>query len=147
MSIDPLSHFRVDDCMSRVVRFVGLGQSVEVAAKQMRLLDMGLMLVCEGGRVVGVLTDRDLVLRSTAEGSRPGAVAVRSVMSDAVRTCRADDTLARAAERMRQEKVRRLVVTGAAGRPMGVLSLGDLARAPAGGRLAAAVLGALTEGP
>ena len=86
----------------------------------------GAVPVTEGSKAVGMVTDRDIVIRVVAErGSLDGPVS--AVMSENVETCREDDDLADAAARMGARQIRRLVVLNSGGRLAGILSLGDIA--------------------
>lgn len=100
--------------------------SVADAAKKMRDHDVGDVLVCDSERLVGVLTDRDIVIRCLAEGVDPFRTRVEEVCTKTLATLAPDDDTDRAVEVMAREAVRRLpVVEG--GQPRGVVSLGDLA--------------------
>lgn len=105
------------------------GHTLRQAAEMMRRFHVGALLVTEnGGRpdVVGILTDRDLVLGGIAEGLDAERVAVDRVMAPVVATVRADADALEALEVMRAAGVRRLLVTGPDGRPDGMVSLDDL---------------------
>lgn len=123
---------RVRDAMASTISCVAPGDRIEDAARAMREEDAGFIPVVEGDRLVGVLTDRDIVLRCIAEGlADPREGTVGQVMSTEVRTVSPDDDLERAAEAMREGEVRRLpVVEG--GRLVGVLSHGNLVQATGG---------------
>ncbi len=111
---------------------VGPDETLEAAARRMREAGVGALVVSDDGRAIGILTDRDIVVRSTAEGEAPAAADVRSAMTPQVIACREDDDLERAAARMAAGAVRRLVVTDAADRFVGMLSVDDVAlRSPA----------------
>lgn len=123
---------RVRDAMASTISCVAPGDRIEDAARAMREEDAGFIPVVEGDRLVGVLTDRDIVLRCIAEGlADPREGTVGQVMSTEVRTVSPDDDLERAAEAMSGGEVRRLpVVEG--GRLVGVLSHGNLVQATGG---------------
>jgi CBS domain-containing protein len=97
------------------------------AARRMRGLDVGPLPVADGGRLVGMLTDRDIAVRATAEGRDPRNTRVSDVMTRDVVCCFEDDDVLQAARAMAQYRKRRLVVVDAAGRVVGIVSLGDLA--------------------
>jgi len=97
------------------------------AARRMRGLDVGPLPVADGGRLVGMLTDRDIAVRATAEGRDPRNTPVSDVMTRDVVCCFEDDDVLQAARAMAQYRKRRLVVVDAAGRVVGIVSLGDLA--------------------
>lgn len=95
-------------------------------ARKMRDENVGALLVTEGDKVKGLVTDRDLVVRGLAKGEDPSAATVRGVASSADVTVSPDDTIDTTARLMRERSVRRVpVVEG--GRPVGIVSLGDLA--------------------
>jgi CBS domain-containing protein len=96
------------------------------AARRMRETDAGAMLVCEGDQLRGLVTDRDIVVRAVADGRDPAQVQVREFCSADVEALGPDDDVDRAIKLMRDRHVRRVpVVEG--GRPVGIVSIGDLA--------------------
>jgi CBS domain-containing protein len=131
---------KVRDVMSETLVTAEVDASLAMAAALMRDADVGWLPVVDEGRVVGALSDRDIVLRATAEGESPKTMPVRAVMSPGVIACRADDPVETAARLMREHRVRRLLVVEADGTPTGVVSLGDLATGGPTGDLAAGVL-------
>ncbi|CAM5614642.1 CBS domain-containing protein OS=Streptomyces tendae OX=1932 GN=F3L20_16795 PE=4 SV=1 [Streptomyces tendae] len=100
--------------------------SVTAVARIMRDRGLGAVLVTEGDRLRGLVTDRDLVVRSVAEGGDPEQSTVAGACSDDVVTVRSDEELEHAVRLMREHAVRRLPVVDD-GRPVGIVSLGDLA--------------------
>ncbi|MFI8946294.1 CBS domain-containing protein [Streptomyces sp. NPDC053750] len=100
--------------------------SVTEVARIMRDRDLGAVLVTDDDRLRGLVTDRDLVIRAVADGGDPGQTTVAAACSDELLTVRSDDELDHAVEVMREHAVRRLPVVDE-GRPVGILSLGDLA--------------------
>ncbi|MFE1527535.1 CBS domain-containing protein [Streptomyces rochei] len=101
--------------------------SVTAVARVMRDRDLGAVLVTDGDELRGLVTDRDLVIRAVAEGGDPERTTVAGVCSDEeLVTVRPDDELERAVELMREHAVRRVPVVDD-GRPVGIVSLGDLA--------------------
>jgi CBS domain-containing protein len=100
--------------------------SVRKVARIMAEVDTGAVPVFDEGKVVGLVTDRDIVLRVVAEGGDiEGPISAH--MSDHVLTCNQDDSVADAAGAMAARQLRRLVVTDGDGRMVGILSLGDIA--------------------
>jgi CBS domain-containing protein len=97
------------------------------AARKMKLLDVGPLPVVEGERLVGMVTDRDITVRATAEGLDPEKVQVREVMTPEVVACRDSDDVQDAARTMQLAQLRRLVVVDENGRLVGIVSLGDIA--------------------
>jgi CBS domain-containing protein len=122
----------VGEIMTRRAEAVAPGETLEAAARQMKACGVGALVVCEGDRPVGILTDRDIVVRCVAEGGNPARADVRSAMTPQVVECGEEDALEDAVRRMAERAVRRLVVLDASRRLAGVLSVDDVARrAPA----------------
>ena len=124
---------RVAEVMSRGVEPVDPTASVQEAATQMAEFDIGAVLVGTGEALTGVLTDRDIILRVVVEGRNPGDVKVGEVMSEALFSCNEDDTVEAVLAVMRERQIRRMPVYNAAGEPVGVVALSDLAKAVSGG--------------
>src|SRR5262245_7346691 len=78
------------------------------AAARMKLLDIGAMPVREADRLVGMITDRDIVVRSVAEGRDPTRVTVREAMSPDICSCYEDQSVEEAARTMEEKQIRRL---------------------------------------
>jgi CBS domain-containing protein len=117
---------RVKDVMSKDVATIGPDGTVAESARLMRDQDIGDVIVIDGERPVGILTDRDIAIRVVADGRDPDTVSVRDASSNGVATVDPDDDVDTAVATMRDLAVRRLpVVEGE--RLVGVVSLGDLA--------------------
>ena len=129
----------ISDIMSRDVVTVSPRESVMFAAKLMSRYNIGSVPVAESGRLSGVVTDRDIVLRCVAGGEDPERTPVSDIMSRSVVTAAPEDTTERASELMSRAQVRRLPVTKD-GKLVGVVSLGDLARRTACGMEASKAL-------
>ena len=114
--------------MSTEVDTVTRGQTAEDAALRMRFLDHGSVGVVDNDRLVGVLTDRDIVVRVIAEGRSPSEVRVEEIMSSPPVTCAADAELGSAVELMARHRIRRLPVTDRHRKLVGWLSLANLLR-------------------
>jgi CBS domain-containing protein len=100
--------------------------TVTAAARSMRDGNIGVVVVIESGQVQGVLTDRDIVVRALAEGRDPARTSVGDICSRELTTLAPTDTIEDAVKVMRDKAIRRLpVVEG--GRPVGIVSLGDIA--------------------
>jgi CBS domain-containing protein len=117
----------VKESMTRRAETIGPEEMLQAAARKMRELGIGALPVCEGDRLIGMLTDRDIAVRSTAEGRDPVLATVRSAMTPQVIWCSEDDDLQEAAELMERKAVRRLMVLGPGKRLVGMLSVDDLA--------------------
>jgi len=111
------------------VEAVGPDDSLKEAAAKMRDLDVGSMPVCEGNRVVGMITDRDITIRATAAGGDPTTTNVGAVMTSDVVSCLEDDTVEEAARLMQEHQIRRLLVLNHDREMVGIVSLGELSTA------------------
>jgi CBS domain-containing protein len=116
----------VGDIMTRNPRTVDAGDSVAEAARQLRDGDFGSVLVLGDGRVEGIVTDRDIAVRAVAEGRDPESTQVSEISSTGVATMEPSQSIEEAVQIMREHDIRRLPVVEN-GRPVGILSLGDLA--------------------
>jgi CBS domain-containing protein len=116
---------QVKELMAEPVTVSGDATLTE-AARLMRDADIGDVIVADGGRPVGVVTDRDIVVRGIAEEHAPGDTTVADVCTRDLVTVSPDDTIEQAAQLMREVAVRRLAVVEG-DRLVGVISLGDLA--------------------
>ena len=122
---------QVKDVMTVEVEMVGPEDSLKTAARMMADLDTGALPVGEEGRVVGMITDRDISVRAVAEGCDPDQTKVRQVMSGDIRCCSEEDTIEQASRKMSEWQIRRLPVVDRNARLVGIVSLGDLATAGA----------------
>jgi CBS domain-containing protein len=118
---------KIKDVMTRDVETVRPDQTLQEAATKMKALDVGPMPVTEGDRLVGVLTDRDIVVRGVAEGRDARTTKVRDAMTSDVVSCREDDDVKDAANKMKDRQIRRIVVVDGQQRVSGIVSLGDIA--------------------
>ena len=119
---------KVSDAMTSQVSIARPTDSIRQVAQTMAQVESGVVPVVEDGKVVGVVTDRDIVLRVVAEG-RSFDSPVSEAMSDGeVLSVKEDDVLADATAKMANNQVRRLVVLNDAGALTGILSLGDVAK-------------------
>lgn len=133
----------VSQYMTKAPECVTPNQNLRHVAKLMDKENVGFLPVCDRGGLVGILTDRDLVVRAVAEGVSPDQVRVREVMSRNPAYCYEDDELWEAARIMEQRKVRRVVVLDRLEEIRGVLSLADFTKEQEGRRLVAQVLTAV----
>lgn len=118
----------IQDVMTRDVKFISPDDTVRRAAELMKNLDVGAVPVCDGNKLVGMLTDRDITIRSTAAGLAPGSTRVGDVMSTNVRTCHATQSVAEVLAEMGDVQIRRVpVVDQALHSLVGIVSLGDMA--------------------
>jgi CBS domain-containing protein len=120
---------KVREIMSTQVQRIFQGASIQEAAEQMKTLDVGMIPVYDGDRLVGTVTDRDLAVRAVAERRDPASTKIREVMSPGVTFCFDDQEITEAADTMAGKQIRRLVVLNRDKRLVGIVSLGDLATA------------------
>jgi CBS domain-containing protein len=113
--------------MAKDVLTVDAGDNVMTAACRMRDGNVGLLPICDdAGKVIGVLTDRDIALRVDAEGRSASDCRVGDVMTTPVVSCRPTDDLAKAEDLMNEHRISRIVVTDEDGVLSGVVSLSDV---------------------
>lgn len=118
---------KVRDVMTGNIQLIDQGASLVDAAKEMKRIDVGSLPVTDGEELVGILTDRDIVVRSIAEEKNPEDIAVKDIMSAGVDWISTEATVDQAIGEMEQKKVRRLPVRDENKRIVGIVSLGDLA--------------------
>lgn len=116
---------RVAEAMTRNVQLASPDQSIADAAKLMADCDCGVLPVQENDRLVGMITDRDIVVRALARGM-DSSTRIRDVMSSEVKYCYEDDDLDEVAINMGDLQVRRLPVLSRDKRLVGIVSLGDI---------------------
>ncbi len=118
---------QLKEIMTADVEVIRPDSSIADAAKKMRSLDVGSLPVCDGERLLGMVTDRDITIRATADGRDPNNTLVRDCMSREIVYC-FEDQSAEEAERLMQEKqIRRLPVLTREKQLAGIIALGDLA--------------------
>lgn len=119
---------RVYDVMTKNAECVRPDASIQEAASKMKTLDVGSLPVCgNDDRLAGIVTDRDIAIRSVSEGHDPTRDRVRNVMSQGIVFCFDDQDVSEAAEMMREHQIRRLPVLNREKHLVGIVSLGDLA--------------------
>jgi CBS domain-containing protein len=117
---------RVKDVMTAGPVVLGKDAPLMEAARLMREKGIGDVIVVEGESAEGIVTDRDLVIRGVAEGADPSTTRLGQIISSELVAVAPDDPVERAIKLMRERAVRRLpVVEG--GKPVGIVSIGDLA--------------------
>jgi len=117
------------EIMTRNVECIAPETPIEDAAKRMKSLDVGFLPVCENDRLVGVVTDRDVVLRVVAEGKKSSECLARDIMTEEVCWCYEDLTVEEVADFMAKKEVRRVLILNRDKRLTGVISIGDLSQA------------------
>jgi CBS domain-containing protein len=117
----------IRDIMSQPVELASTDDTIMEAAQKMADCDCGVLPVGENDRLVGMITDRDIVTRAVARGMSPEECYVREVMSPDIKYCYEDETVEDAARNMKSLQVKRLPVLNREKRLVGIVSLGDLA--------------------
>jgi len=117
---------QVKEIMTAQVKTVTATDSVQKAAQLMKQLDCGSVPVIQDGRVIGMVTDRDITIKVTAQGQGPESP-IKTVMSTQVVTITPDTDARKAANIMAENQVRRLPVVDQ-NKLVGILAIGDLAR-------------------
>lgn len=141
----PVARKRLKDVMTPGVEVIRPDATFDEAARKMKTLDVGVIPVCDGERLTGMLTDRDIVVRVVAEGRDPKRTAVSEAMTPQVASCFEDDDVEEAAMVMVEKQIRRLVVLNRDKRLVGIVSLGDLAVHTDNARLSGEVLEYVSE--
>lgn len=119
--------------------------SLNDAAQKMKSLNVGVLPIREGAKVIGLITDRDIVVRGLAENRDPSSTQVKDIISSELVRCSEEDSVEQAAKLMEEKKVRRLVVCDQDGTPTGIVSLGDIAAKTKQDELAGAALESISE--
>jgi CBS domain-containing protein len=131
---------KVKDAMHKGVDWVSPETPVTELAKLMAEHDIGAIPIGENDRLIGMVTDRDIVCKGLAQnGFDASRTTARDVMTPGIHCCREDDDLAKAVRHMEELKVRRLPVINKNKRMVGILSLGDVGHSAAGDLLAECV--------
>lgn len=118
----------ISEIMTPDVATLGLNETIERAAQLMDELNVGSIPVFDSGRLVGMVTDRDIVVRAVSAGRAPGQTPVADVMSAGISYCFTDEVVDDVMQRMREIQVRRMpVMDRATGKLAGIVALGDLA--------------------
>jgi CBS domain-containing protein/uncharacterized protein (DUF2267 family) len=119
----------ISEVMTRDVEVVSPDDTLQDAAELMRTLNVGPIPVCDGEKLVGIITDRDIVVRAVAQGMDPTDTRVSQAMTDQVECVFADEDIEVAVWKMREEQIRRILVVDHDNKLVGIVSLGDIATA------------------
>lgn len=119
---------RVSEIMSSPLETISSEATIANAAEKMKSFDIGVLPVMKEDEVVGIITDRDIVIRVIAENLDPQRTQVKNAMSTEIFSCSEDMELEEAAQLMEEKQVHRLLVLGEDGAVTGILSIGDIAR-------------------
>jgi len=118
---------RLKEIMTHQVEVIPPDATLEKAAERMKTHDVGAIPVCENDHLVGMVTDRDIVVRIVADGGDPKVAKVRDAMTPDIEYCFEDDSVQEVARKMAERGIRRLVVFNRQERLVGIVSLGNLA--------------------
>ena len=118
---------QIADVMTRGVRTLSPHDSVISAARAMEEMDVGVIPVCDGDHLVGMVTDRDIVLRAVAHDCANEQTPLSLVMTAEPCWCYEDQSVDDVVEAMREAQLRRMPVVDRAQQLVGIVSLGDLA--------------------
>lgn len=129
----------IKDVMTANVGMAAPATTVAEAARMMKEADIGILPVADGDRLVGMISDRDIVVRAVANGKEAGEMPVSEAMSDRLLYCFEDQSLSDVASNMGENQIRRLPVLNRDKRLVGIVSLGDLSTSGATGEVAKAM--------
>lgn len=118
----------IADIMTHQVESISQNENVQQAAQMMRDLDVGILPVTDGGKLLGVITDRDICMRVVAEGKEPGITYVQQIMTKDVVTCSPETEIRKAIEMMTRNQIRRLMIVDQNRQLVGVVAQADVAR-------------------
>lgn len=118
---------QIKEIMSRSVETVSPDATIADAAETMRSLDIGALPVCDGDRLVGMLTDRDIAIRAVADGCKPEETRVSSCMTPEILYCFEDQDTSEAERVMQQWQIRRLPILNRDKQLTGIVALADIA--------------------
>ncbi|RIK81045.1 MAG: CBS domain-containing protein [Planctomycetota bacterium] len=117
----------IREIMSQNVVCIPPDSPLAEAASQMRTMNVGSLPVCENDRLVGIVTDRDITVRATAECCDPNETTVRDVMTPTIVYAFDDQPVEAASQLMKEHQIRRIAVLNRDKRLVGIVALGDIA--------------------
>jgi CBS domain-containing protein len=118
----------VSDVMTRSLTSIHANAPLQEAAKKMKEHDIGALPVLADGKIVGMLTDRDIVVRGLADHADLSAMPVKEVMTANPVWCHPQDSVDQVAKIFSDKQIRRMLVVDDTSRPIGIISLADLAK-------------------
>ena len=136
---------KVNEIMTTDFEKIDSTSSLFEAAQKMKLFNIGFLPVQEGDKLIGLLTDRDIVIRGLAEGLDPQRTSVKDIVSSDIVYCFEDDSIEDAARLMEDNQVRRLIVVDHDQTPVGIVSIGDIAVKSGQEQLAGEILERVSE--
>lgn len=117
---------QVNEVMHKGAMSVPPDAPIRILAKEMRDADIGALPVKADGKIVGIVTDRDITCRTLGSGRNPEHLVAKDVMSDHVVSCTPDDDIETVVKTMESKRIRRMPVIDKRGSLVGMLSLGDI---------------------
>jgi len=117
----------VMEVMTKDVEVIGPDDTLKDAAEKMRTLNVGPLPVCQGDKLMGIITDRDIVVRAVSKGLDPNNTRVSEAMTDEIECVYEDDDISMVARKMKDEQIRRILVVNRDKKLVGIVALGDLA--------------------
>jgi len=138
---------KAKDIMTRDVECISPDTPIREGAQRMKSLDVGFLPVCENDRLIGTVTDRDIVLRVVAEGKDINSSKARDIMTTEVFWCFEDQTAEEIAAHMAEKGIRRTLILNPDKRLVGVVSIGDLAQAKGKQKKAGEAMKGISEAP
>jgi predicted transcriptional regulator len=136
---------KVKDMMTRQVAMVRSNTPIDEVAKKMKSFDANVLLVQEGDKIVGVITDREIVIRATAENLDPKTTPVNKIMTAKVASCSEEEDVEEAVKLMEDRQARTLIVLNSDNKPVGVFSPCDFVVKAGNERLTWEVFGQIRE--
>lgn len=119
---------KISEIMTTNVECVSPGSNLMDLARKMKALDIGFLAVCENDRLIGTVTDRDIVIRAIADARDATTCTASEIMSKDVVWCFEDDNIKDVAQKMREKEVRRVLILSQDKRLTGVVSIGDISK-------------------
>jgi CBS domain-containing protein len=119
---------RVREIMTSNVECLEPEATLKDIAQEMKSLDVGFIPICENDRLVGTVTDRDIVIRAVADGNDVNTIKARDIMSREIVYAFEEDDVKDVAEKMREKDVRRILIMDESKRLVGVVSIGDISK-------------------
>jgi CBS domain-containing protein len=136
---------KINEIMTRNVECVSPSLKISLAAEKMLSEDIGFLPICEHNKVVGTVTDRDITIRSVAQGRDPRLAPISEIMTSTIFHCYEDDDVETVAKAMQTDAVHRMLIFDRNEQLVGVVSLGDIARASGESGLAGETLSGIAE--
>lgn len=119
---------KVSEIMTTNVECLAPETGMQQLAIKMKTLDVGFIPICENDRLVGTVTDRDIVLRCIAEGRDINSCTAHDIMTKDVFWCFEDEDVKSVAKKMQEKDVRRMLILNREKRLVGVVSIGDISK-------------------